>query len=240
MSDARHVTAEPRGIGCPVIGRFSASSRKAFGITFINTQRTADPLRQTSADNHSEECDMSVPQKEKEGPASTMLRAVFAGFGSLLSVMDRVRGKSAAEAPTDAESPAPTAAAPEAKAGQETVAPETAVAETAAPETVAPETAVAETAAPETVAPETAVAETAAPETVAPETAVAETAAPETVAELPLANYDESTVASLRARLRNLSAGQLTQLIGYEKGHAARPDVISMFERRIAKIESEG
>ncbi len=58
-------------------------------------------------------------------------------------------------------------------------------------------------------------------------------------ADLPLANYDELTVASLRARLRNLSADQLGQLIEYEKGHAARPDVITMFERRIDKI-SEG
>ena len=139
---------------------------------------------------------MSVPQKEKEGPAS-MLRAMFAGVGSLLSVVDRMRGKSAAQAP------APTDAAPE-----KTAAPE----ETAATE---------ETAARE---------ETAAPEA---------TAASETVAELPLANYDESTVASLRARLRNLTVAQLTQLVEYEKGHAARADVISMFERRIAKIESE-
>ena len=56
---------------------------------------------------------------------------------------------------------------------------------------------------------------------------------------MPLANYDESTVASLRARLRNLSVEQLTQLIEYEKGHAARADVITMFERRIAKVETE-
>jgi len=147
---------------------------------------------------------MSVPQKEKEGPASTMLRAVFAGFGSLLSVVDRARGKSAAEAPTDAETPAPTAAAPEAPAEPETAKPETVVAETASPETVAPETV-----------------------------------APEASAELPLANYDESSVASLRARLRNLSAGQLTQLIEYEKSNAARADVIAMFERRLAKVESE-
>jgi hypothetical protein len=175
---------------------------------------------------------MSVPQKEKEGPAS-MLRAVFAGFGSLLSVMDRVRGKSAAEAPADAESSAPTAAAPEKTAAPETVAPETAVAETVTPE---------ETAVQETVAPETAVTETVTPEeTAVPEEIAApqETAAAETVAELPLANYDESTVASLRARLRNLTVAQLTQLVEYEKGHAARADVITMFERRIAKIEAE-
>jgi hypothetical protein len=147
---------------------------------------------------------MSVPQKEKEGPAK-MLRAMFAGVGSLLSVMDKVRSKPAAEAPADAEVPAPTAAAPEAVA--------------------APEPA----AEPETVAAETAAPETATPETVVPEAA----------AGLPLANYDELTVASLRARLRNLSIEQLAQLIAYEKGNAARPDVITMFERRIAKVEAE-
>jgi len=166
---------------------------------------------------------MSVPQKEKEGPAS-MLRAMFAGVGSLLSVVDRMRGKSAAQAPAPTV-PAPTAAAPEKTAApEETAAPKTVAAETATPEETA---ALEETAAPEETA---AREETAAPEA---------TAASETVAELPLANYDESTVASLRARLRNLTVAQLTQLVEYEKGHAARADVISMFERRIAKIESE-
>ena len=170
---------------------------------------------------------MSVPQKEKEGPAS-MLRAMFAGVGSLLSFVDKARGKRAPEAPA-----APAAAAPETSAAPEPVVAETnAAPETVAPETsAAPETVVAETsAAPETVTPETS----AAPETVTPETV-----APEAAAALPLANYDESTVASLRARLRSLSVDQLTQLIEYERGHAARPDVISMFERRIAKVEAE-
>jgi hypothetical protein len=177
---------------------------------------------------------MSVPQKEKEGPAS-MLRAVFAGFGSLLSVVDKVRSKPAAEAPAAAESPAPAPAPAAAAAPEPAAEPETATPETATPETVA-----AETATPEV----TAEAEpAAAPETVAAETAVAETVTPEEtageVAELPLANYDESTVASLRARLRNLSVDQLNQLIEYEKGHAARADVITMFERRVAKLEAE-
>ena len=70
-------------------------------------------------------------------------------------------------------------------------------------------------------------------------TAVAETtAAPvsEEAAALPLPNYDELSIASLRARLRNLSADQLTVLISYEKSHADRADVIAMFERRIAKL----
>jgi TIR domain/LGFP repeat len=59
------------------------------------------------------------------------------------------------------------------------------------------------------------------------------------VENLPIENYDELTIASIRARLRNLSASQIRALIGHERGHSNRPDVITMFERRIAKIESE-
>ena len=55
---------------------------------------------------------------------------------------------------------------------------------------------------------------------------------------LPLASYDELTIASLRARLRTLSVAQLTELLGYERAHAARADVITMFERRIAKVQA--
>ncbi len=157
------------------------------------------------------------------------------------------------------ETMAPETVAPE-TAAPETVVPETATPETMAPETMAPETMAPETMAPETVAPETMAPETVAPETVAPEATVTpggnvrllppETSAPAAsapaaaapasgaapAAELPIANYDELSIASLRARLRNLSAGQLSQLIDYEKGHAGRADVISMFERRIAKL----
>ena len=169
---------------------------------------------------------MRVPQV-KEAPAQA-LRAMFAGIGQLLSVSDKIRNKSA---------PAP------ATAGAETVTPETAAPETAVPETAVPETAVPESVTAETVAPETAVPETAVPETVVaetvapeaePEASLAPAAAP--AGELPVPNYDDLSIASLRARLRNLSAEQLTQLIDYEKAHAARPDVITMFERRIAKL----
>jgi hypothetical protein len=55
--------------------------------------------------------------------------------------------------------------------------------------------------------------------------------------EAPLPNYDELSLASLRARLRNLDIGQVRELAEYEKAHAARADVIAMFERRIAKLE---
>jgi hypothetical protein len=57
---------------------------------------------------------------------------------------------------------------------------------------------------------------------------------------LPLANYDELTVASLRARMRVLDPAQLRTLIAYENAHAGRADVVGMFERRIAKIEAGG
>ena len=67
----------------------------------------------------------------------------------------------------------------------------------------------------------------------------AATAAPEPAAAAPLPNYDELSVASLRARLRNLDVAQVRQLAVYERAHAARADVLSMFERRIAKLEAE-
>ena len=66
---------------------------------------------------------------------------------------------------------------------------------------------------------------------------VAEQAAAVTAAPLP--NYDELSVASLRARLRNLDVAQVRQLAEYERTHAARADVLTMFERRITKLEAE-
>jgi hypothetical protein len=171
---------------------------------------------------------MRVPVNErvKDAPASA-LRAMFAGLGSLLAVTDKIRPKHAApEAAAEPEVPAAGAAV-----AVETVAVET-VAEPA-PAASAGVTAVSEAPAE----PEAAAASPAEPAAVAePATSAAPEAAP---AALPIANYDELSVASLRARLRNLSVEQLAELVAYEKGHAARGDVITMFERRIAKVESE-
>jgi hypothetical protein len=50
-------------------------------------------------------------------------------------------------------------------------------------------------------------------------------------------NYDELSIASLRARLRALDAAQVRDLLDYERAHASRANVITMFERRIAKLE---
>jgi hypothetical protein len=165
----------------------------------------------------------------KEAPARG-LRAVFAGFGRALG--GRRKGA------------APTAEAKQAgdSGHVKVVAPEAAEAETAAPETAAPEAVAADAAATEAVAADTATpeAEPQAPpaETVAAETVAAETATPatEASADLPLANYDTLTVASLRARLRTLSVPQLRILLDYERAHQEREEVTGMFERRIAKI----
>ena len=202
---------------------------------------------------------MRVPQV-KEAPAKA-LRAMFASIGQLLSITDKLGGKSASPDPEAVVPPTappqtaapktqtPQAAAPEApkpaakKAASASTAPNLAQ-ETATPETasgpggnvrlIQPDEAPAPAPAP---APAAAAPAAAAPAPAAPAApAPAAAAKPAASAELPLANYDDLTVASLRARLRNLSADQLGQLIEYEKGNAGRADVIAMFERRIAKL----
>jgi len=55
----------------------------------------------------------------------------------------------------------------------------------------------------------------------------------------PIPGYDGLSVPSLRARLRGLDAADVQSLLAYEKAHAQRGDVITMFERRLAKIEDE-
>jgi hypothetical protein len=59
-------------------------------------------------------------------------------------------------------------------------------------------------------------------------------------ASLPVPNYDDLTVPSLRARLRNLDPAQVRALLDYEKANAGRTEVLTMFERRIAKLQSDG
>jgi hypothetical protein len=54
--------------------------------------------------------------------------------------------------------------------------------------------------------------------------------------ELPIADYDGLSLASIRARLRYLDADQLQRLVDYELSQARRGDVVTMLERRIAKL----
>lgn len=59
-------------------------------------------------------------------------------------------------------------------------------------------------------------------------------------AKLPVPDYDNATLPQLRARLRGLSADQVRLLREYEREHAAREDVVRMYERRIAKLNGTG
>jgi hypothetical protein len=54
----------------------------------------------------------------------------------------------------------------------------------------------------------------------------------------PLPGYDDLPIASLRARLRVLDAPAIQAMLAYEKAHAGREPVISMLERRLAKISA--
>jgi hypothetical protein len=64
-------------------------------------------------------------------------------------------------------------------------------------------------------------------------------ATPEPAAEAPpLPGYDDLSLASLRARLRMLDAATIQAMLAYEKAHACREPVITMLQRRLAKISA--
>jgi hypothetical protein len=194
---------------------------------------------------------LNVSERMKEAPAHA-LRAVFAGIGQALLVSDRVRRRfrdgeqephaepvtspppaTVPPATAEATAPAPAAAKP---------APTPAPGPAAAPRPSAPPSppSGAEPApsgaepAPSGAAP--APSGPTAPSAVDRGTESGTASAPEP----PLPNYDELSIASLRARMRGLDVSQLRNLIMYEKAHAARDDVIAMFERRITKLEETG
>ena len=211
---------------------------------------------------------MRVPQvseRVKEVPAQA-LRGVFAGIGQLLLVTDKLRNKAPADRPAPpARSPGPPAAAPAAgdaaASRDETPAPVRAdtppAVKTQPPVgTQPPAEAPAAPARPRTPAAPKAprvrnldktgnvrllssdeVSAAGAAGDAGP-TASGVRAEPAAADAPPLPNYDELSVASLRARLRNLDLTQVRRLTEYEKAHAARADVIVMFERRIAKLEA--
>lgn len=59
-------------------------------------------------------------------------------------------------------------------------------------------------------------------------------------ADLPITGYDEASLASVRARLRNLDAKQVGELRDYERANAARAEFLRMYENRIAKLSGQG
>lgn len=63
---------------------------------------------------------------------------------------------------------------------------------------------------------------------------------PEPDVTLPVPGYDQASIASVRARLRNLDADQVAALRDYERAHEARADFLRMYENRIAKLKNGG
>jgi hypothetical protein len=175
-----------------------------------------------------------VSDRIKEAPAQA-LRGVFAGIGQVLLITDKLRNKTPAQAP-QARAPQP------AQPRSEPVPP-------APPAAQAPATPPTASAPP--VPPTDGVTaardldQTGNVRLLTSEEAEAGSTAPTVDAMtpvgngVPLPNYDELSIASLRARLRNLDVPQLRQLVEYESAHAGRADVITMFERRIAKLQAE-
>jgi len=180
-----------------------------------------------------------VAERVKEAPAQA-LRAVFSGIGQVLLVADRVKSRVAE--PERAQPAA--AAAPRAQSSSGAAAPQsetrwrsldqTGNVRVLSEEDAADEPAEAEAEAPSAAAESPAGQPAAEPPVME---AVTEPAATGQAA-LPVPNYDDLSVASLRARLRNLDRSQVRTLLDYEKAHAGRPDVLTMFERRITKLES--
>jgi hypothetical protein len=194
----------------------------------------------------------------KEAPARA-LRAVFAGIGQLLEVADKIRkqveNRSAPPA-TPASQPVtaqPAGGLPRAKRSLDQTgnvrllsaedladepAPAVAEATVKTEPRVNAEPTVADATLPESEAAQPIEAEIAEPEIAVPGVAEPEPAeaTASTADALPVPSYDSLSLPSLRARLRTLDTAQLRVLVEYEQSHAGRPDVIAMFERRIAKL----
>jgi hypothetical protein len=160
-------------------------------------------------------------QKAAAGPKDeTRWRSLDAtGNVRLLSEEDAPEPAAGTEATIGAEAATAVAGTP-------------AVAEAPANAAAPPETA----APPEPAAPEEA--ESPAVAKVPADAGPPAASTPEAV--LPVPSYDDLSIASLRARLRNLDTAQVRALLDYEKANAGRADVVTMFERRIAKLESQG
>ena len=175
-----------------------------------------------------------VSDRIKEAPAQA-LRGVFAGIGQVLLITDKLRNKTPAQVP---QARAPQPAQP--RSEPVPPAPPAAQAPTTPPTASAPPVPPADgvTAARD-------LDQTGNVRLLTSEEAEAGSTAPTVDAMtpvgngVPLPNYDELSIASLRARLRNLDVVQVRELAEYEKAHAARADVMAMFARRIAKLEAE-
>ena len=149
----------------------------------------------------------------------------------------RPTAKATRVAPATKSTPAAKATAPATRATPATKAAatpatkSTPAAKAAAP-TAGKTAAPAAKAAPAKAAPAKAAPAAKPTKTVpAPRSAKAEPATPP-----PLPGWDDISLASLRARLRGLDPAAIRGMLAYEQAHARREPVITMLERRLAKI----
>lgn len=190
---------------------------------------------------------MRIPQvtdRMKEAPAQ-VLRAVFGGIGQLLLIADRIKNR---EQEREPEPGLGAAAVAEVKVPASKPAPAAAVSYETRWRSLDKTGNVRLLGAEELAGGQGSLGGQGGPHETAdrgrpPETAAAgrgrpaETAAAAPVTAMPWPNYDDLSVASLRARMRGLDPAQLRVLIEHEQASANRENVVTMFERRIAKLE---
>lgn len=54
----------------------------------------------------------------------------------------------------------------------------------------------------------------------------------------PLPGYDAMTLGALRGHLRTLTVTDLERVLSYERGHLARPPMLTLVEHRLAKLDA--
>ncbi|MFI6296201.1 hypothetical protein ACIBEJ_31725 [Nonomuraea sp. NPDC050790] len=203
----------------------------------------------------------AAPEAASAGPATAEAKPAATTASEVAAAPESVEVKPvvveepAAETPAAKKAPAKEAVAKEAvieAAVVESAEPVAPVAEPAEPVAAkAKPAAKRATAKPKTATPAPA-ADTAAAEapvkkparkaparttTAKPAAAKAAGEAGAVLAE-PLVGYGELTVASLRARMRGKSAAQIGELLDYERATQGRPEVVKMYENRLAKLEA--
>ena len=202
---------------------------------------------------------MPIPQvtdRLKEAPA-VALRAVFAGIGQLLMAVDKIRAQMQEHATSAAPGQQRPSAAPPPRgqadgASNVTALPERATSATkpgTGPGAAKAGAATKPTAGPKAGAAAAKLAAETGPSALAkpagasapvrePTAAKSAPSAAAAAQAAPIPGYDDLSVASLRARLRGLDAAGVQALLDYEKANERRDDVITMYERRLSKIEN--
>jgi hypothetical protein len=215
-------------------------------VTSPRTDEQAAGARPPAATGETAQAGQTEPGEESAPTAAAGTATVPATAGTASPRADPAPEPPGDAPPAEATAPETTAATP----------CETAVAEAPTAEAPTAEPSAAEPPAAGAPAPKAAAAETPAAKRGkrtgnvrllpgSDDTAAAERAVPGAAGEAtspetgpPIPNYEQLTIASLRARLRGLTVVQVRELIVYERAHAGRPDVIAMFERRVTKLET--